>query len=109
MGHGEDHKQHHHPGWDYMTASRIVWKMPCHLHAIIVTPDGTNKSYADVYNGVDTTSPKVFRIRCNTNNTHEFIFDPPLELTRGLYIAFETNLESCTVLTGGGTHLERPY
>jgi len=84
---------------NYLTGSRVVHNKKCVVYKIFVTPDGTNASYADIYNGNNTTEPKVTRLRIRANETKEYNFDGYLELERGLYIDFGANLESVLVLS----------
>lgn len=81
----------------YMTASGVVDPGPCILWHIIVTPDGSNASYADLYDGIDTSSPKIARIRTQAKASRPYSFGNPLYLPRGCYVDFETNLECVTI------------
>lgn len=84
-------------GFRYLTASGIVETKENRLYQVIVTPDGSNASYADVYNGVSTNDPKFARLRVTSNVSKVFNFIGGQRLERGLYIAFESNLQAVTV------------
>jgi len=84
--------------YDYLEGSRIVYKGPCRIDKIIVTPDGANASYADVYDGENTSNPKVTRLRVPVTQSILFPFGKDFILQRGLYVAFGTNLSSVTVI-----------
>lgn len=83
--------------WKYLTASETIHRKKCKLHSIVVTPDGSNNSYADVYNGENTSEPQVIRLRVVSTNSRKFNWPGGLELERGLHISFETNLSSVLV------------
>lgn len=81
-----------------LTASGIVSHKRCIFYGILVAPDGTNNSYADVYDGDNTGARKFGRYRCvsTTSKTHNM--PGPVEFQFGLYVDFESNLSECTVL-----------
>lgn len=84
-------------GYQYLTASGTVQTKENRLFQVTVTPDGSNASYADVYNGVSTSDPKFTRLRVPATESKTFTFPGGQRLERGLHIDFETNLESVTV------------
>lgn len=86
-------------GYDYKEASDVIQKKACFFHAIIVTPDGTNASYATLYEGENTNAPKIATIRCTTDKSTIFVPPAPKYLGRGLYVEFETNLSNVSVWT----------
>lgn len=81
----------------YCEASRIIHNTACVLHHIVVTPDGTNPSYVDVYDGESDREPKVLRCRVAKTATRPYTFGHHLKLNRGMYIKFGDNLESVMV------------
>lgn len=83
----------------YLGASQVVHRKKCLLHGIIVTPDGTNSSYADIYDGESTSEDQVARVRCVSSTSNPVIFDKPILMQKGLYISFGTNLSSVTVFS----------
>lgn len=85
--------------FDYRTASGVIHNKKCLLYGLIVTPDGTNNSYADIYDGVNTSEPQVMRVRVVSTTSRAINFGRGVLLQRGLYIDFETNLSSVTVFS----------
>jgi len=81
----------------YLTQSQAVQLIPCTLHSIIVSPNGSNASYADVHDGDNSTEPLRARIRCSADRSTQVTFPTPLQLHRGLFIAFGANLHSVSV------------
>uniref|UniRef100_A0A6H1ZWU4 Uncharacterized protein n=1 Tax=viral metagenome TaxID=1070528 RepID=A0A6H1ZWU4_9ZZZZ len=84
-------------GWIYLTATQTIHRKACKLFSIVVTPDGTNNTYADVYDGENTNEPKVTRLRVVSTTSKKFSWPKGLDLQRGLHIVFETNLQAVTV------------
>ena len=85
-------------GRQYLTASGLVSHKPVYLKGIILTPDGTNSSYVDIYNGENTTAEKIMRLRVQANRSYHLVFNTSFYLNRGLYVDFGANLEAVTVL-----------
>lgn len=83
----------------YATASQIIHKSKCLLYAIVVTPDGSNNSYVDIYDGESTNDTLVARLRVVSTTSKVFRFNPALLLRKGLYVSFETNLSSVSVVS----------
>jgi hypothetical protein len=90
-----DHKY----AYEYLTRSSVVHRTKCRVKLIIVTPDGTNASYADIYNGESTNDPQVARLRVPTTQSIPFDFGDDFILERGLYVDFGTNLSRVTVVS----------
>lgn len=84
--------------WTRLTTSGTVSNKACEFYGIIVTPDGTNNSYADIHNGDNSTEPKFGRVRAIATDTRSFMLPKPTVLDRGFHIVFETNLSEVTVL-----------
>lgn len=92
----------------YLTASGVVEKGPCVLHHIIVTPDGSNASYVDIYDGISTSDPKIGRIRIAKTASRPYAFGHHIFLSRGCYLEFESNLESVMIsVESAQTYLAR--
>jgi len=85
-------------GYVYLEASGVVQRKKCRLFYVILTPDGTNSSYLDIYDGESTSEPKVMRLRVQANRSFAIYFNGGLLLQRGLYLSFETNLQAATVV-----------
>ncbi len=81
-----------------LTASGVVTHKPCHFYGIIVVPDGSNASYADVYDGDNANARKFTRYRCPGSQSRIHNMPAAVEFQYGLYIEFESNLSECTVL-----------
>jgi len=84
-------------GYILLTASTKVYNKACKLKSIILTGDGTNATYADLYDGYSTSDPQVARLRVLGTTSKKFTWSEGLDLERGLYISFETNLKYVTV------------
>jgi len=84
-------------GYILLTASTKVYNKACKLKSIILTGDGTNATYADIYDGDSTSDPQVARLRVSATDSKKFTWPDGLDLERGLYISFETNLKFVTV------------
>jgi hypothetical protein len=83
--------------YTYLTADGKVSVVKTEIDKIIVTPNGTNASYADIYDGESTSDPFVVRLRVPTTESVCFELGPDFVLERGLFVDFETNLSSVTV------------
>ena len=86
-------------GYDYLTGSRAIHNNACLIQKISVTGPGEGSTYATIYDGNNTTASVVMVIRVAATETFNVDFNPPLELNRGLYVAFSANLESVTVIS----------
>lgn len=84
-------------GYVLLTASAKVFNKACKLKSIILTGDGTNATYVDIYDGDSTSDPQVARLRVLGTTSKKFSWTEGLELGRGLYISFETNLKFATI------------
>ena len=82
----------------YGDSAQAVTKGPAWLIGAIVTPDGTNKTYIDIYDGESAADDKIARIRANTPFSNIALFPHPIKMVKGIYIAVESNLESFTIL-----------
>ena len=83
--------------YTYLSASGKVSIVKTQIDKIIVTPNGSNASYADFYDGEGTNDPQVARLRVPTTESIVFDFGEDFVLARGVYISFETNLSSVMV------------
>jgi hypothetical protein len=82
----------------YLTASGNVSNRPVRILRVIVTPDGTNASYLDLFDGNNTNAPKIARLRVSTTQSGNFDFATGLKTLRGLYADFGSNLSSATIV-----------
>lgn len=83
---------------DYAAASKVIHNNRCHWLGIIVNPDGSNNSYVDVYDGTSTNDDVKARVRVVSTTTLPVMFPEPVLMQKGIYVSFETNLSSVTVL-----------
>lgn len=85
--------------WAYafLSASGKVSIVKTQIDKIIVTPDGSNASYVDLYDGESANDPQVARLRVPTTQSVVFDFGEDFVLGRGVYLAFEANLSKVTV------------
>jgi len=83
----------------HLTRSTVVHRKKCLLHGVIVTPDGSNNSYADIYDGETTRDDLVARVRCVSTTSNPLIFPTPILMQKGLYISFEASLSSVVVFS----------
>jgi len=82
----------------YGTAAQAVTKGPAWLIGAIVTPDGSNNTYIDVYDGESSGDSQIARIRAIATTSKVALFPYPIKMTKGIYVAIESNLESFTIL-----------
>jgi len=87
------------PAYTYTERSQVIHTKKCRLYRVILTPDGTNNSYLDIYDGDNTSEPKVMRLRVQANRSYSTNFSGGLPLRRGLYLSFGANLEAVTVIS----------
>ena len=78
-------------------ASALVTPGPSYVFIIDLSPqDPTAVFQLDVYNGEDATGIHKFKREGQFVPRH-LCFSPPLYFRRGIYLAFTTNVGSCTV------------
>jgi len=90
-------EEHINVAYKYCTASQTITNGPCHLIGVIVTPDGSNASYLDVYDGESSADDQFCRMRTASTSSRPFLFGEHVHLHKGIHVVFETNLESCTI------------
>jgi len=85
------------PRWTRVVGDGLVYEGPCLIFDIILWPD-SDGDYADIYDGLDTTSGKKFcRIEAAASTTRHLRFGPGVVFDRGIYVdgcdsAVETNI-----------------
>lgn len=88
-------------GRQRLTASGLISHKPGYLVGIILTPDGVNNSYCDIYDGENTTGELIVRLRVQSTRSFYADLKKNLYLRTGLYIDFGANLEAVTVFFEG--------
>jgi len=83
--------------YQYSTASRVIHKNRCHLVAALITPKEDSKSYIDIYDGENTTAPKMMRLRSGTEESKFIEFNKHPLMQRGIYVYLHGDAESFTV------------
>lgn len=81
----------------YITASQKIHNKPCKLYHLVVTPNGTNNSYADIYDGDNANEDIKMRVRVVSTTSLPLSFPDGLKFNKGLYVSFETNLYSVMI------------
>ncbi len=84
--------------YTFLSASGKVSIVKSRLVKVIVTPDGSNASYADVHDGESDQDPQVARLRVPATQSVLFDFGGNFILERGIDIVFGTNLSRVTVI-----------
>ena len=73
--------------YTHLTVSQVIHTKKCKFYGIIVTPDGTNAGYVDIYDGENAVEPLFMRVRCLGTVSVSVILQAPALLQRGLYIS----------------------
>lgn len=84
--------------WVLIKGDGLAYEGKCRLLGVVFTPDA-NYDYADIYDGLDTTSGKRFcRLASSTRTSLVFSFVHPPEFAGGIYVdAYDAAIET-TVL-----------
>ena len=85
--------------YDRRTVSGVIHRNKCLLLGVLLEPDGTNASYVDIFDGENTTEPKMARIRTEATTGDPKFFYPPVFLERGLFVDLGANLTAVTVFS----------
>jgi len=84
--------------WVRSTASQVISTKPGWIGAVIVTPDSDDDTaYVSIFDGENTTEPKILRVRCKAGVTTIIRFQPPLATHRGLYVELEDHAEEVLI------------
>lgn len=83
--------------YQYAIASQLIHKNSCHLVAVLLTPDEDELAYVDIYDGINTTEPKMMRIRSAQEESKLIEFTKPVLMKRGIYVDMHEHAESYTI------------
>lgn len=70
---------------EHRNADSLIYKGACKVHSIFVDADGA-AAQVDVYDGVDTTGERKFRINAISDDSKFLLFTEPAEFDMGVYI-----------------------
>lgn len=74
------------PRWTRIVGGGLAYEGPCEVFHIVFWPDA-NSDYADIYDGLDTSSGKKFcRIEAPVQLTEQVSLVPGVIFDRGIYI-----------------------
>ena len=72
--------------WIRITADQVVSPNPAMVGSVILSPDSDNdRADVSLYDGENTTEPKLITIRSGPGVTNTVNFQPYLQTQRGLY------------------------
>lgn len=87
-------------GWTTLNKSGLATGTPCKVWGVLVKPGAATEAAA-VYDGLDTTSGRLFHtFYIAANGSQLFAFRKPVLFARGVYVDFVGNIDEVTIMWG---------
>lgn len=81
----------------YLTGDGVVSTLPCILYSVLVVNDGQNEATVDIYDGAGAESGyMVARVMTGAKSSEQYHWKG-LELSRGLYVDFDSKADHVTI------------
>ena len=80
-----------------MTDSGVVSNTPAYVFDVIGTNSGGDVMEADIRNGATDASPIAFEVHAVNGSVNHLHFDPPLYMSRGVYVKCTKKVKSIVV------------
>jgi hypothetical protein len=83
---------------DRLTADGLICHVPSMLYSVIVSNAADGASLAKIYNGESTSADQIMDLDMLASTTFQYNFNPPIYMSRGIYVVVGTNTTSVMVI-----------